>query len=256
LIQNITFNEFLPKLVGVLPAYDGYKNDVETTIATEFSSCIFRIGHPMISSKLRINDNPDDFLLLRDAFFRPSYVQANGTENIIFGASQPLMKQINNQIIDDIRNFLFDPPTPSMLHDLAALNMQRGRDHGIPGYNFVREAYGLSKIDNFNQVISDSNIAIKLAELYVSPDNADPWVMAISEDHVPGLPVGPLIQAALKKQFLAIRDGDRFWFEVDPGLTSQWKTYIKNTTLGDIIRNNITVNNDLKTKVKKDVFVQ
>jgi peroxidase len=166
------------------------------------------------------------------------------------------MKQINNQIIDDIRNFLFDPPTPSMLHDLAALNMQRGRDHGIPGYNFVREAYGLSKIDNFNQVISDSNIAIKLAELYVSPDNADPWVMAISEDHVPGLPVGPLIQAALKKQFLAIRDGERFWFEVDPGLTSQWKTYIKNTTLGDIIRNNITVNNDLKTKVKKDVFVQ
>ena len=256
LMQNITFTEFLPKLIGELPAYDGYKSGVDPTIATEFSSAIYRLGHSMLSSKLRVNDNPGDFLLLRDAFFQPSYVQANGTENLIFGASQPLMKKINNQVIDDIRNFLFDPPTAVMLHDLASLNMQRGRDHGLPGYNTIREAYGLPRVNLFSEVVSNSSVATKLKDLYVNPNNADPWVMAISEDHAPGLPVGPLVQAGMKQQFLALRDGDRFWFEVDPGLTKQWKEYIKTTTLGDIIKNNITVNVGLKNKVKRDVFTQ
>ena len=254
LMQNITFTEYLPRLIGELPAYDGYKSGAEPTIATEFSTALYRLGHAMLSSRLRINDDPSDFLLLRDAFFQPSYIQANGTENIIFGASQPLMKKINNQIIDDIRNFLFGPPTSTMLHDLASLNMQRGRDHGLPGYNTVREAYGLPRVDLFSEVVSDSTIASRLADLYVTPDNADPWLMAISEDHVPGLPVGPLVRAGLRRQFLGIRDGDRFWFEVDPGLSTQWKDYIKATTLGDVIKNNITVNLALKPKVRKDVF--
>jgi hypothetical protein len=253
MMQNITFSEFLPNLIGPLPKYESYKNNINPTVITEFSTIGFRIGHPMLSSKIRVGDG-GDFVLLKDAFFKPAYVQANGTENILFGITQAPMKKINNQIIDDVRNFLFESPTQTMMLDLVSLNLQRGRDHGIPGYNDVRYAYGLNKLNSFSEVISDISLANKFTSIYGSPDNADPWVVAVSEDHVENLPVGPLIKAILTDQFLCLRNGDRFWFESDPGLSEEWKKYIRNTTLGDIIKNNITVNTGLIPKVRKYVF--
>ena len=36
--------------------------------------------------------------------------------------------------------------------DLGALNIQRGRDMGLPGYNKVREAYGLERISSWEDI--------------------------------------------------------------------------------------------------------
>ena len=46
-IQSITYNEFLPALLGNNPlsAYAGYKSNVNPGIANEFSTAAFRLGH-------------------------------------------------------------------------------------------------------------------------------------------------------------------------------------------------------------------
>ncbi|MFN3210048.1 MAG: peroxidase family protein, partial [Roseovarius sp.] len=55
IIQAITFNEFLPVLVGegAIDAYDGYDPTVNPGISVEFSTAVFRLGHTLLSSNLQ-----------------------------------------------------------------------------------------------------------------------------------------------------------------------------------------------------------
>lgn len=62
-------------------------------------------------------------------------------------------------MVDDVRNFLFGEPGSGGF-DLASLNIQRGRDHGLLGYNDVREAHGLTRAQGFEDVSSDPKFKI------------------------------------------------------------------------------------------------
>src|SRR5262249_40341421 len=154
-------------------------------------------------------------------------------------ASDP-SSEVDNSIVDEVRNFLFGPPGAGGF-DLASLNIQRGRDHGLADYNTVRAAYGLSRVTSFDQISSNPDVQANLAKLYHNVDNIDLWVGALAEDHVPGGSVGPLIRAALIDQFRRLRDGDSFFFERSfSGLTL---FSLENTTLADIISRNTPINN-------------
>ncbi|MGZ4186017.1 MAG: peroxidase family protein [Solirubrobacteraceae bacterium] len=63
-----------------------------------------------------------------------------------------------------------------------------------------------------------STLAARLKAIYGSVDNVDAFVGMMSEPHMPGAEFGPLQLALWRKQFTALRDGDRFFYFNDPVL--------------------------------------
>jgi len=63
------------------------------------------------------------------------------------GMAIQLCEEEDHKIVEDLRGSLFGPLEFSR-RDLMALNIQRGRDHGVPDYNSARRAYGLAEVHN------------------------------------------------------------------------------------------------------------
>lgn len=118
---------------------------------------------------------------------------------------------VRRQLIeDDLRNFL-DTSSPLPSSDLAARNIQRGRDFGLLSYNDAREAYGLPRLATWSDVTSNAGVAASLTSLYATPDAADPWVAGLAEDHPTGWVLGRFFGTVLREQMTRTRDGDRYW---------------------------------------------
>lgn len=250
-IQAITYNEWLPALLGgaALPAYTGYDPTVNPSIATEFSTAAFRVGHTMLNESLLRFDAAtgaplaQGHLALADAFFRPDRItDEGGVDPILQGLYRQSAERIDTMVVDAVRNFLFGPPGAGGF-DLAALNIQRGRDHGLPDYNTLRQAVlgPGAAITSFADITSDVAIQTALQAAYSSVDDIDPWIGMLAEDHVPGASVGETILAILVDQFTRLRDGDRFFYLNDPDFTEAEKALLDGTTLADILRRNTAI---------------
>ncbi|MCB2101887.1 MAG: hypothetical protein KDE22_13510 [Rhodobacterales bacterium] len=245
LMQVITYQEFLPALLGAgaLPDYAGYRADVDATISNLFSTACYRLGHSMLSDSLLLADGSR--MMLRDAFFTPELVADNGIDLFLGGLAKQMMREVDMQIIDSVRNFLFQRPGQgNTLGDLATRNILRGRDHGLPDYNTCRQALGLPALSGFADVSRREGVVHGLKTAYASVNDIDPWIGGLAEDHLPGAAVGPFIHAVLREQFIRLRDGDRFWYENDPALAEDLINVgetlrdLKSTTLSDVIMRN------------------
>lgn len=238
-IQAITYNEFLPMLLGTSLGTQVYDDTINPGVSNEFAGAAFRVGHTLLSpTLLRLEEDgsviADGNLALRDAFFSPDEIIDNGIDSILRGLAAQPAQEIDSMIVDDVRSFLFGPPGAGGL-DLATLNLQRGRDHGLPTYNAVRIALGLGAADfGLGFFLPDADLALQA--VYGTIDDIDLWVGAISEVHVPGAMVGPLLFAIIADQFMRARDGDRFWYETM--FDGEMLDALRNTRLSDIMLRN------------------
>lgn len=254
LMQVITYNEFLPALLGsnAMRPYRGYVVNVSPAIANEFSTALFRFGHSALSPTLlrldaTLNPIPEGNLALRDAFFRPDrIVNEGGIEPLLRGLASQACSRIDTEIIDDVRNFLFGPPGAGGF-DLPALNIQRGRDHGLPSYNAMREAMGLVAKQTFAEISSNPAVQARLASVYASVDEVDLWVGALAEDPRSGGHLGELAFRVIRDQFERLRQGDRYWYQRT--FTAEEIAELESTTLADVIRRNTSIGSEMSDDV-------
>ncbi|XP_060115618.1 myeloperoxidase-like [Heteronotia binoei] len=262
--QVVTFRDYMPLLLGdefnkQLPLYEGYNDSVDSTVANVFSLA-FRFGHssiPPLVSRLG-----EDFRPLVPYSYVPLHltfcaswriIREGGIDPLLRGflvGHSKLMKQ-NQMMVKELQDRLFEQVEGIGL-DLASLNLQRGRDHGLPGYNAWRRFCGLSEPHNETElavVMHNPTLAKKFTELYGTPDNIDIWIGAMAEPFVPNGRVGPLLACLIGKQFRNTRDGDRFWWE-NPGVfTPQQRHVVSGLSLSRIICDNTHIK-----EVPMDIF--
>ncbi|XP_071379246.1 eosinophil peroxidase-like isoform X1 [Centroberyx affinis] len=265
--QVITYRDYLLHIVGPdfiakqLSTYPGYDEDVDPSISNVFATAAYRFAHLMVQPFIfRLNEeykeHPDfPSTLLHRAFFAPwRIIFEGGLDPVIRGlvGRKAKLNTQDHMMHDELRERLFEFSSHLAL-DLGALNMQRGRDHGLPGYNKWRKFCGLSQPRNLKQltkVMNNSDLAKNLLDLYGTPDNIDVWLAGVAEPFVPGGRVGPLFACLIATQFQKIRQGDRLWWENYGVFTDDQRESIRGTSLARIICDNTGI-----TEVPKKPFL-
>lgn len=261
-MQAITYNEYLPELTsGPMPAYTGYAPSTDPRVDVSFAIAAYRYGHSGINNAY-LCILPDGamcsvgLLNLRDVYFSPQkYLPFMNIGDILRGQVLKMESKIDTAMVDDVRNFL-----EGKRADLAAMDIGRGRDMGLPTYTQARAeyaalGYNLPPITRWADVTSDSSVQDVLASLYGSPSRCDLWVCGLAESGTSGFMVGPTFSAIIRDQFIRLRNGDRFYFENTniPGniingrnvsyFTDEERMGIMRTRLSDVIKRNTDFTN-------------
>jgi len=217
-------------------------------IHNSFATAAYRLGHTMVTEELPLvyescnnNNAAVELLPLKDAFFNSNIIFSEGIQPILRGLSSQTQEAIDAKVVSAVRNFLFGAPGSGGL-DLVALNIQRGRDHGLPDYNSLRIMLGLSPVRSFGQITRDEQMAASLEDLYDSINNIDAWVGMLAEDHLPNKSLGATLHALLADQFNQLRKADRFYYTRDPILNGKEIKDITQTSLADVIKRNTSIN--------------
>ncbi|KAE9418760.1 hypothetical protein Angca_003374 [Angiostrongylus cantonensis] len=266
IIQHITYSEWLPTVLGkigyneMIGDYGGYDPHTNPSISNAFATAAFRFGHTLINPTLFRLDN--DFRMLKDghiplheAFFAPErLLSEGGIDPLIRGlfASSLKLPKPDQLLNMELTEKLFHRFHEVAL-DLAVMNIQRGRDHGLPGYTEYRWFCNLSvpaTWDDLATDIPDATVRSKLKGLYGDPRNIDLWVGGIVEQRLPDALMGPTFACIIGDQFRRLRDGDRFWYENEGVFTKLQLQQIKKVSLARLFCDN----GDNIDRVQPNVF--
>ncbi|VDM27811.1 unnamed protein product, partial [Toxocara canis] len=166
-IQHITYNEFLPLIVGKdslrqfglslqTYAYDSdYDLKIDSTVLNEFASVVGLFFFSLFPERLTLYGENGEKVLQKPLgafFYDPSILQGKGHIDSLlrFLLNESIRKpglHMNKQFRDE---FLHGAGSYSL--DLAAMVIQMGRDHGIPGYTAIRSSCGLRRPSNFSDL--------------------------------------------------------------------------------------------------------
>ena len=253
-MQQITYNEWLPHLVGnAVPSADAIAHDPEADgqVAIEFSTAAFRFGHTMVSSSLeRVLENGEavegGHLSLMEAFFNHTPVAEGGIDGLLRGQTGQFAQELDTKVIDDLNFFLATPDGVSGF-SLVALNLMRGADHGLQSYIDTREELlgdvESSAIDpqDFSIITSDEALQAELASVYDSVHQVDLWVGGLAEDKVDGSQSGPLFSHIISNQFLRTARADETFGVLDENLGADIIAQVKESSLSDVILRNTDI---------------
>uniref|UniRef100_A0A182QEI0 Uncharacterized protein n=1 Tax=Anopheles farauti TaxID=69004 RepID=A0A182QEI0_9DIPT len=224
-LQHIAFGEYLPKVIGprytalyrLHPAEHGaysefYNPHTNPSVSSEFTVAAFRFGHSTVPSKLELKEGPVDTWR---TFLDPTrFRERTFYDDVLRTMQHQPMQSVDDLFSTSLTRFLDVQPGKAYGVDLAAINIQRGRDHALRPYNDYRRLVGKPGAYSFEDFGPD--LGKKLYALYAHPDDVDLYVGGILETPVDGGVVGETFAELIADQFSKFRAGDRYFYSNGP----------------------------------------
>ncbi|XP_066958962.1 peroxinectin A-like [Macrobrachium rosenbergii] len=257
-LQHVTYNEFLPAVLGnvlmetlKLKPLSGnqytsdYDETLDAAIANSFATAAYRYGHSQISDFIqRINIyGVVETAHTSSMFFNPFTMYENeAVEDLGRGSTSYRARKVDAYFTEEVAGKLFKGSGKFGL-DLVALNIQRGRDHGLPGYVHWKSLCGavVSQFTDLSSVM-DKEVIDSLQEVYSDLEDVDLYIGGVSERPFLDGILGPTFSCIIADQFLRMKRGDRFWYEYkdSPGaFTKKQLKELHKVTFARILCNNI-----------------
>ncbi|XP_052245644.1 peroxidase-like [Dreissena polymorpha] len=273
--QNIVYGEYIPILLGpdTMKKFklslhdrsyrDTYNPSVDASIINGFGVAVMRYGHTLIHRNISMVDTnmgsmmtPDD---LSNHFFKVGLYHSHddkGYKHMLRWISTERLPLFDGKVEQSVQRFLFKDRQADSF-DLVALNIQRSREHGVPGYNAYRAVCGLKIASHFGAgpgglVDHDPKVADRLSRVYRCPGDIDLFTGYLTERRTRGGLLGPLGQCLMGMQFKRLRDGDRFFFERNDPLVGFTREQLAN--IKQIRMSNIMCENNENTVIQPRVF--
>ncbi|KAH3787834.1 hypothetical protein DPMN_165963 [Dreissena polymorpha] len=237
-VQHITYAHWLPfvigerlwKQMGLVPSPSGfctsYDCDLDPTISNVFGGAAFRFGHTLLQNSVLFMKGQGFHIRNEMGFNRPRMIfddNAKGCSYVAMGLSVHPASRADGQVVDSVRNNLFLDMNGRSF-DLISLNIQRAREHGLPGYNSWRKFCGMPYAIHFGTgpgglVDHNPEDAKKLHSIYRHPDDIDIFAGGLSERPVEGGVIGPVFSCIVGRTFHNLKYGDRFYYENEDSRT-------------------------------------
>jgi len=279
--QNVIYGEYLPVVLGSEAMRDNglelykdskYDNDEDPSITNSFATAAYRFGHSMIQGIIEMCSTTSAAVIrsypLSENYFNLEnyeYDNGSGMEQILMGLITQKAQKNDKFVSTETTDKLFAAPTQAFGTDLVARNIQRGRDHSLPGYVEFWKEFGRQRGDprDINcwsdkpKAISQANWDL-LKTLYEHPRQIDLFVGGMAEEPASsgsageaGL-TGPTFNKIKALQFKALKNGDRYFFTHDNeagSFSRNGQDTILGRKLADIICDNTSIE-----KVPTNVF--
>lgn len=171
--QHVAIDQYARTVTPDIKEFVGYSTGENPTVSLEYAQSIFRFGHSQLRETIDTID-PDHGLTgkitgyaLKLAFLNPEQYSNLGPAAIALGMTHQQGNEIDEFITPALNQGLLGQPL-----DLAAINLARGRDVGIPTLNEFRSAVGLRAYDGWADFGANM----------IHPDNLVNFIAAYSFD--------------------------------------------------------------------------
>ena len=188
--QHTAVDQFARTITPNLHEFVGYNSGENATISLDFAQVAYRFGHSTLRESIDHMDPNGNLsgsvmrLALEQAFLTPEKFAEIGAGAIAMGMTHQQANEIDEFLTPALNQGLLGQPL-----DLAAINIARGRDLGIPTLNDMREALQLTRYTSWadfgaNMIHPDNLVNFMAAYSFDGDVSRASVVLALANDEM------------------------------------------------------------------------